>query len=329
MDIVMYIMLVLAAIFIGGVIYIFYKDGRNEKEKGLKNKDHKDHKDKIDKKDYVVNDSQHLLEFEGIEVLSDDVALLKKNNNTYIGVMEISGINFNLLSDIERISLEDSFAELLNGLDYPLQLFVQSKKIDLENYMNAYKNRISILSNELRVLKEREIRNTGEGKKIGDLEIMKKQNQVDYGNKLLEYFVNKTDKSNLLERKYYAVFKYKHNSNLFVTDLSNEETLYAAYNDIYNRAVILMDTLGRNNLNAKLLNGLDLGEFIYSCYNKDDSSNLKFRNVMKSKYDSLCTTATPVELKYIDNAIKEVKDLKNDVDKKIIENLENDKAEEL
>lgn len=312
MDFLSILMLVMCLSFGLIVAYILFKDKLKAQGNKIKNTDKTSSsikKEKTSKGDVPVCDSQNILDFNDIRVCNEETGLIEPENNTYVGVIEISGINFNLLSIDERLMLEESFGELLNGIDFPIQFFIQSRKTDMDRYVNRYEEKINKLKKELESLKENE--NTPE-----DV-INNKQNQLNYGENLLQYISYRTVNANLLERKYYITVKYTHNYASYEHQLDDYEILTNAYNDISNKAALIIESLSRNKLSGRLLSALELGEFLYTCYNRDDANCLKFMNAIKSKFDHLVTTAKPVVIKKMEREIEKSKAKEEELMKEI------------
>ena len=82
-----------------------------------------------------------------IEEIKDDVILMK--DFSAATVVEISAVNFWLLSQEEQGSIIYSYAGLLNSLSFPIQILIISKRMDISSYLDYLENRISKQMNEL------------------------------------------------------------------------------------------------------------------------------------------------------------------------------------
>jgi len=82
-----------------------------------------------------------------IEEIKDDVILMK--DFSAATVVEISAVNFWLLSQEEQGSIIYSYAGLLNSLSFPIQILIISKLMDISSYLDYLENRISKQMNEL------------------------------------------------------------------------------------------------------------------------------------------------------------------------------------
>jgi len=64
-------------------------------------------------------------------------------------VLSTSAVNFELKSELERNGIIYGFQSFLNSLDFPIQIVVQSRKLDLEGYLDGLAENSKKISNEL------------------------------------------------------------------------------------------------------------------------------------------------------------------------------------
>jgi len=69
--------------------------------------------------------------------IRDDVVVLK--NGGMRAVLKTSSINFNLKSESEQNSIIYAYQGFLNSLEFPVQIVVRSKKLDIDNYIKQVK----------------------------------------------------------------------------------------------------------------------------------------------------------------------------------------------
>lgn len=113
------------------------------------------------------------------EVRNDTLVL---KNGGVRAVLEADSINFNLKSEPEQESIIAGYQSFLNTLDFPLQIVVQSKKLDLDNYLADLKSKGEKQQNPL----------------------LQKQTYeyVEYIERLLEY-------ADIMDKKFYVVVPYE------------------------------------------------------------------------------------------------------------------------
>lgn len=321
-----------AILFLGGILFPLFKYmlevkkdnskvNNKDKQKVRKKEKANNFEGKFDK-DTNVLDSRDLLDFDEILVCNEDEAILKAADNEYVAYLEVGGVSYNLLSIQEKLSLEEAYGTLLNGIDFEFQNYIQSRNLNLDNYINKYEIRIEELEENLKKIKSKvESAKTEEEKENFSIEYEKLKNQLDYAYKLIYDFKQKYVDSNLLERKYYIIVKYFHDSSEY-KDLSDFELLKTAYSNLYNKASIFIDTFQRMNMSCRFLDAMGIAELLYSSFNKDESSVLKLENVVKAKYNHLCTTSTPIYAKQILEEKRQIEEEQKELEKLIKEKAE-------
>ena len=72
-----------------------------------------------------------------IAEIRDDVVVMK--DGTLRAVLLASSINFALKSEEEQEALISAYAGFLNTLEFPLQVVIQSRKLNIDNYIERLK----------------------------------------------------------------------------------------------------------------------------------------------------------------------------------------------
>ncbi len=65
--------------------------------------------------------------------IREDLVLLK--DGTLRGVLAVSSINFALKSVDEQNAIVQAYMQFLNGLDFPIQVIIQSRKMNIDGYL--------------------------------------------------------------------------------------------------------------------------------------------------------------------------------------------------
>lgn len=73
---------------------------------------------------------EHLL----IKDIKDNILLLKNGGGAL--VLQVSAVNFGLLSDLEQMAIISSFAQMLNSLSFSIQIVVYSERLNISSYLN-------------------------------------------------------------------------------------------------------------------------------------------------------------------------------------------------
>jgi len=79
--------------------------------------------------------------------LRDDMVILK--DGTVRGVALVSSINFALKSEDEQTGVIQAYMQFLNGLDHPVEVVIQSRKMRIDEYIARMNKASAELKNEL------------------------------------------------------------------------------------------------------------------------------------------------------------------------------------
>jgi type IV secretory pathway VirB4 component len=82
-----------------------------------------------------------------IAEIHDDVVVLK--NGGLRAVLEVEPINANLKSEDEQNALTYAYQNFLNSLEFPVQIVVRSKKLDISTYLGKLRQAGKTQTNEL------------------------------------------------------------------------------------------------------------------------------------------------------------------------------------
>ncbi|MEK7616560.1 MAG: hypothetical protein AAB414_00705 [Patescibacteria group bacterium] len=69
-----------------------------------------------------------------IKDIVDDMVLLKTGGGAL--VLQVSAVNFGLLSEREQLGIIVSFAQMLNSLSFSIQIMIHSKRLNISSYLN-------------------------------------------------------------------------------------------------------------------------------------------------------------------------------------------------
>ena len=93
-------------------------------------------------------------EFVPIKEVRGGVMILKNGN--LVGVLLASSINFGLKSSDEQRAILGQFQGFLNSLDFTVQFFVQSRKLDIRPYIALLEGRLAAQTEDLMKIQVRE-----------------------------------------------------------------------------------------------------------------------------------------------------------------------------
>ena len=292
------------------LVVLILKDKSKNKEKNAESKNLSDETKKVKKDiEYTKNSIFDFMEFDKIE----DNMIIRKKGKEYVMVIECQGVNYDLMSGLEKNSVEQGFLQFLNTLRYPIQLYIQTRTVNLGSSINRYKQKINAIRDEyMRKQMEYNSMNNSEGeytaREINNarFELIKAQNLYEYGLDI----VNNTEKMNLnkniLKKHYYVIIAYvpEENTN---TGYDTEEMKSMAFSDLYTKAQALISSLSVCEVSGKVLDSEELAELVYIAYNRDDAETYQLDNALRAGVDELYSTAKDVLDKRIDAINAEIK----------------------
>lgn len=85
--------------------------------------------------------------FLDIAEIKNDAVVLK--DGTLRAVLMVSSVNFALKSEEEQKAIVSAYVGFLNYLEFPIQIVVQSRKLNIEGYLKRLKDREKEITNEL------------------------------------------------------------------------------------------------------------------------------------------------------------------------------------
>ena len=93
-------------------------------------------------------------EFVPIKEVRDGVVILK--DESMRAVVLASSLNFALKSDDERVAIISQFQDFLNSLDFSVQIYIQSRRLDIRPYIGLLEERYKEQINDLMKIQTRE-----------------------------------------------------------------------------------------------------------------------------------------------------------------------------
>lgn len=82
-----------------------------------------------------------------IAEIRDDMVIMK--DGTVRGVFLVSSINFALKSHDEQQAIIQAYMQFLNGIEYPIQIVVQSRKMNIDAYIEEMRGQRTKQTNDL------------------------------------------------------------------------------------------------------------------------------------------------------------------------------------
>ena len=242
----------------------------------------------------AIDSIYKFMEFD--EVL--DNMIVRKGRKQYVMVIECKGINYDLLSEDEKNAVESGFIEFLNTLRFSIQLYVQTRKLNFDELINNYHNKIHDIDNQISRLNTQieNAKRNGNNDLVAKLEFERnrRQNILEYGESITDYTEKLSESKNILQQKTYIIISYYTAEFGDTSNYSNDEIDDIAFSELYTRAQTLIRALASAEVTGKVLSSEELMELLYVAYNREQSEIYTLRNALNSEYDKLYSTARDV-----------------------------------
>ena len=296
MDIILMVVLVLIVLLgLVAVLLIFKMRNNNGK---IKNEPivqkPKENTNLITRTGKSINSIYKFMEFDGIT----DNMIARKNRKQFVMVVQCKGINYDLLSEDEKNAVEAGFIEFLNTLRFPVQLYVQTRTLNLNDILNEYEKRIQSINDQIiRIDSQIEMaraRKNDEAVKKLMFDRQRKENILEYGESIEDYTRRISNSRSILQQKTFLVLSYYPSEYGDISNYSKEEITDIAFTELYTRAQTLISALSSAEVTGRVLNSEELAELLYVAYNRDSSEKYTLKNALDSEYDRLYSTARDV-----------------------------------
>ena len=274
------------------------KNKKNEKKSEIKKTANKTHNQTYSKQSIF-----DFMEFDKIE----DNMILQKDGKRFLMVIECQGINYDLMSGLEKNSVEQGFLQFLNTLRYPIQIYVQTRTVNLSSSINTYKERIDEISKQF-AAKQMEYNQKVRSGQYSDKELEMEKYELARERNLYEYgvdIVNNTERmslnKNILSKHYYVIISY-YSEEASNSNFDKEEISNLAFSELYTKAQSIVSSLSVCGINSKVLDSTELAELLYVAYNRDESETMNLQRALNAGYEDLYSTAPDV----LDKRMKEL-----------------------
>ena len=221
---------------------------------------------KLAKNNVPVSTQQYL----DIAEIRDNTVIMK--DGTLRAVLLASSINFALKSEDEQNAVIDSYIRFLNNLSFPLQIVIQSRELNIENYLEYLSG------------KEKEQTN----------KLLKAQTS-----EYIEYIKELTSLGKIMNKRFYVVVPYdplsdKHKG--FFSSLKSafspastillKEKVFNRYQEMLERRVeSVLGGLESMSVSTVRLDTQGLIELYYKTYNPETAKNQTLVDINKLRVD--------------------------------------------
>lgn len=299
-----FLIIVLAVVYVSMTI----KNKNTKKENNIQNNKKASNNSKSTvSQAYNVQSVFDFMDFEDI----DDNMIIQKKGKRFLMVIECKGINYDLMSEVEQTSVEEGFIQFLNTIRYPVQIYTQTRTVNLEKSLENYRKRIDEIEERLNEKNKtyKQMLQSGNYSQNeldkAKFEAAKERNLYEYGRDIIFSTERLSSNKNVLKKQYYVIISYYYSE----TDdewLDQTEIKDNAFSDLYVKAQSIIRTLAACNVTGKILNSYELVELLYNAYNRDEAETYGMDKAKLAGYDELYTTAPDVLDKKINLLNKEI-----------------------
>lgn len=237
----------------------------------------------------------------------DDNMIFQKDGKRFLMVIECQGVNYDLMSGLEKNSVEQGFLQFLNTLRYPIQIYVQTRTVNLGNSISTYKERINDISKQY-ATKQMEYNQKVRSGQYSDKELAMEKYELARQRNLYEYgvdIINNTERmslnKNILSKHYYVILPY-YPEEAVNGSYGQDEISNLAFSELYTKSQSIINSLAVCGINSKILDSTELAELLYVAYNRDESELFNLRRALNAGYEDIYSTAPDV----LDKRMKEL-----------------------
>lgn len=194
-------------------------------------------------------------QFVPVEDIHDDVVILK--DGQMCTILLASSINFGLKSQDEQQAILSQFQSFLNSIDFSIQIYIQSRRLDIRPYIEVLEARTSLQANDLMRIQLREY---------------------------IEFITTFTNQVDIMTKNFFVVIPYMP-LNLEVTGISkflksstsreetNKEKFFEDRTQLEQRVSVVEQGLMRLGIRTAPLGTEELVELFYHIFNPEDKSS--------------------------------------------------------
>lgn len=307
-EVLSIIAIILVLVICGLIALYFYLKYKRNKKINDKENLIEESKNQTNTPNYNIKSIFNFMEFDRIE----DNMIIQKNGK-YLMVIECQGINYDLMSEMERTSVEQGFVQFLNTLTTEIQIYVQTRTVNLEDSITTYKAKFKDIEEKYLKLEDKykEVKKdsnyTEQQVQKVYMELIKQKNKYEYTKDIIANTEKSSLNRSVLHKKYYIIIPY-YEDEVVTENCSKDEIQNMIFSELYTKARSMIRTLSRCEVNAKVLDSEGLIDLLYVAYNRDDADILGTKNALQAGFEDLYTTAPDVfekKLRLLNKQIEE------------------------
>jgi hypothetical protein len=194
--------------------------------------------------------------FVPIKTIHDGVLAL--DDGSFAQILLTNSLNLALKSADEQSAIISQFQNFFNSLDFPVQIFVKSRRANIDAYIATLEERVKMIDGELLRLQT-----------------------VEY----IDYIKTFTSEVNIMEKQFFVIVNYKPaitgskslNTGIFgsggpSSSVTEQENLEKIRGQLDERVSVIVSGLSRSGLKLKTLNTEEAVGLFYSQFNPSGES---------------------------------------------------------
>lgn len=255
---------------------------------------------------------QSIMDFMEFDDIQDNM-IIQKSGKRFLMVVECQGVNYDLMSQMEKVAVEEGFQQFLNTLRHPIQIYIQTRSVNLESSISTYQSRLKDIEDKLNKMQYRydQMKEsnsyTEEQLEKYFYEITKQKNLYEYGKDIISNTEKMNKNKNVLTKNYYIVVPY-YSEEAGDEKYDNEEIKNMAFSELYTKSQAIIRTLSACSVGGRILNSRELIDLLYVAYNRDEAETYGIDKAIRAGYNELYSTSRDVFEKKINALDKEIED---------------------
>ena len=284
---------------------------------------------KTSSKTFSIGSVFDFMDFDKIE----DNMIIQKKGARYVMVVECQGINYDLMSQAEKVGVEEGFIQFLNTLSHPIQIYTQTRKVNLESSIQTYKSEVDKIEQEYNRQKIRyqnivsSPNATAAQKQQALYEFTKERNLYEYGKDIIFNTEKMSLNRNILNKKYYIVIPY-YSEDFGQGSWSKEEIQERAFSELYTKAQAIIATLSATGVVGRVLSSVELADLLYFAYNRDEAEIYGIDKAIRAGSGEMYSTAPDYMDKKMELLDKQIEDAAYDLAGTKVVEVQNEKQKE-
>ena len=294
------VMLVILGVF--GIVFFVVVKKQNEgidSKSGKSSTSGKESSSKEKKHEIKKEDVFDFMEFDEIS----DNMIIQNKGTRYTMMIQCKGINYDLMSDVEQLSVEEGFITFLNTLTSPIQLYVQAQNLDLKGTIKVYKQHVDKIKEEFENVNQEynRVNEAFDSTKDEISKIEKERNKTlnvyEYASDIVNYVERISLNKSLLQRTFFVLVSYNSSEINAIDRFTKEEVRNICYNELVTRAQSIINGLAGCSVAGRILNSNEIADVLYTAYNRDDKGLMSVKEALDSGFYRLYSTSEDIFLK--------------------------------